>query len=409
MIKVQKYWEIYADILLEDCLKIKKDEPLFIDAPIECYEFLRILVDKAYKLGVKDINLSVSDAYLKHSELQNLSLENLKQSGHWSGKVMDEYAKKNAAFLILKTEYPGLMSDIDPNILAELQLKITKESATFDEKRGKNELSWAIAAVATQDWADKVFPNEENNLTKLWQTIFDICLIKQEKPHQALKDKIAKSKKRAEKLNNLHLKTLKYQNSLGTDFTIDLPENYLFHNAELKLQDQRVVYVNIPSEEIYTSPSKFSAQGIVYASKPLIYNGQLIEDFYLEFKDGKVVDYHAKKGQKALENIINFDENSCYLGEVALVDMNSKIAATNLLFYTTLFDENASCHLALGQAFSDCILNGENMPLEKLESCGLNQSKAHVDFMIGTKDLKIIGIDYQGREIDIFKDGNCVL
>ena len=223
---MQNYFEIYADILLEDCLKIKKGEPLYIDGPMECYSFMRILVAKAYKLGVKDIKLNLSDAYIKHSELTNLSLDELKENGNWTGKIMEEYAKKNATFLMLKTEYPGLMSDVDTNILTELQLKMNQESATFDEKRGKNELSWTIAAVATQDWADKIFPNEEDNLNKLWQTIFDICLITQDNPRKKIREKIAKSRKRAEALNNLHLKSLHYKNSLGTDFTIKLPENY---------------------------------------------------------------------------------------------------------------------------------------------------------------------------------------
>ncbi len=406
---MQKYMEKYAEILLKKCLKLKKGEPLLIQGPMERYDFVRIVVDQAYKMGIKDIKINLKDAYMKHSSLQNLKLEDLKQSELWSGKPLEEYAKKGGAFLSLTAEYPDLMSDVDANILTKLQMHATNESPTFDERRRKNELAWCIAAVPSQDWADKLFPKEKNNLEKLWQIIFDICLISKRNPEEALDKKIKISHNRAQKLNNLKLKYLKYRNSLGTDLTIELPQNYVFHNIEMKLADGRIIFPNMPSEEVYSSPYNKGTNGIVYASLPLIHGGKVIEDFWIEFKNGKVINYDAKKGKDVLENIINFDKNSKYLGEVALVDYDSPISNTNMLFYTTLYDENASCHLALGQAFSDCIKDGEKKSKEELEKLGINQSKNHVDFMIGTKDLQIIGITEKDEEVTIFKNGNCVL
>ncbi len=406
---MQKYMEKYADILLTKCLKLKKGEPLLIKGPMERYDFVRILVDKAYKMGIKDINTNLTDAYMQHSSLQNLKLEDLKKQEMWSGKPFEVYAKKGGAFLSLSAEYPDLMNDIDASVLTKLQMHSTNESKTFENRRRHNELSWCIASVPTQDWADKLFPRQKDNLNKLWKMIFDICLITKRNPEQALDKKIKISHDRAQKLNNLKLKYLKYSNSLGTDLQIELPSNYIFHNIEMKLADGRIVFPNMPSEEVYSSPLKKGTNGIVYASKPLIHNGKIIDNFWLEFKNGKVVNYGAKKGKEVLESIINFDSNSKYLGEVALVDYNSPISNTNMLFYTTLYDENASCHLALGQAFSDCIKDGENKSQKELEQQGVNQSKTHVDFMVGTKDLKIIGITEKDEEVVIFKNGNCVL
>ncbi len=406
---MQKYMDIYAEILLKDCLKIKKGEPLVIKAPIENYEFLRIINAKALALGVKDIKFILNDAYISHDQAQKLKKEDLEKSDWWSVKAYEEYAKKNAAYLSFVSEYPGLMSDINTKLLTELQLKNIKETPTFEKKRNKNELSWCIAALPNQNWADKIYPNEKDNLKKLWKTILDICLITKKEPRKALKEKLAKTAKRAQKLNKLNLRSLKYTNSLGTDLTIELPDEYVFHSTEMILVDGRKIIPNMPSEEVYTSPNFKKTNGIVYASKPLIHDGKKVDNFYLEFKDGKVVNFDAKEGKDVLKSIINFDKNSCYLGEIALVDYDSPISNTNLLFYTTLYDENASCHLALGQSFSDCLKNGVNKSKKELEQAGLNQSKTHVDFMIGTKDLKIVGITKTNKEVIIFDKGNCVL
>lgn len=406
---MKEYLEKYASILLEDCLKIKKGEPLYIAGPMERYDFIRILVKKAYEIGVKDIKLNLKDAYIKHEQIQNLTLEELKDNDWWNASDYDEYAKKGSAFLSLACEYPGLMADVSAQKLAKMSLHMNEQTKLFELRRNKNELSWCIAAVPTQDWADKLFPNEKNSVDKLWKLILDICLITDKNPQKALNDKIKISHERAHKINKLNLKYLHYKNSLGTDLTVELPDNYLFHNIEMKLADGRIVFPNLPSEEIYSSPKKEGTNGIVYASKPLSHNGKLIKDFYLEFKDGKVIDFKAKEGYEELKEIINFDDSSCYLGEVALVDVDSPISNTNMLFYTTLFDENASCHLALGQSFADSIKGGEKLDIETLKAKGLNQSKTHVDFMIGTEDLEIIGIDKDNNKIEIFKNGNCIL
>lgn len=406
---MKEYFDIYADVLLTECLKIKKGESLFIQAPMERIDFVRIIAKKSYELGVKNIEYRLSDAYLKHEELINLSYEDLKKKEWWTANKLGECAKENYSFLNLCCEFPGLYDDVDSSMLSKLSKSMYQEAKDYYTKANKNVIPWCIAAVPTQDWADKLFPNGENSLEKLWQTILDICLITKDNPKSYIEEKIKVSHQRADKINNMHIKYFKYTNSLGTDLTIKMPDDYIFHNVEMKIKDGRIILPNMPSEEIYSSPDRNGTNGIVYASKPLAHNGKIIENFWLKFENGKVIDFGAEKEYDELKEILNQCDNSDYLGEIALVNYDSPISNTNILFYSTLFDENASCHLALGQSFADAISNGVNMSVKELEQKGLNQSATHVDFMIGTEDLKIIGINDKNEEISIFENGNFVI
>jgi len=207
------------------------------------------------------------------------------------------------------------------------------------------------------------------------------------------------------KLTDLNIKELHYQSSNGTDLKVELPENAIWCGGSSKIKGENPI-VNLPTEEVFTTPNKFKTNGKVYTSLPLVHSGIIIKDIMLEFKNGKVVNFDASEGKEELQNIITFDEESSMLGEIALVDKNSKIAMSNVLFYETLYDENASCHIALGRGFKECLVNGDNLTKEELEEIGYNTSKNHVDMMIGTKDLNIKAITYDNEEILIFKDGS---
>lgn len=403
---MESYFEKYAELLLVECLKVKEGEPLYVQIPAERYDFARVLVKFAYKIGIKDVEVKFSDEYIKHEELNHLTFEELKEIEWWSGKKLAQAANKNAAVLSLRAEYPGLNNDVDSNLLNKLSKSIYQEALPYYSKVLSNNIAWCIAAVPSQDWADKLFPDDPKSLEKLWKTILDICLVTKDSPLEELKSKVAISSKRADKINKMNIKYLKYTNSLGTNLTIEMPDNYIFHNIEMKLQDGRIILPNMPSEEIYSSPLKCGTNGIVYASRPLVHNGKAITNFWLKFEEGKVVDFGAEKEYDELKEIVNCCENSDFLGEVALVDFNSPISNTKMLFYTTLFDENASCHLALGESFADAIVGGLDMNKEELENCGLNQCNNHVDFMIGTEDLKIIAITRDNQEISIFENGS---
>lgn len=399
----------YSNLLLDRCINIKENQPLLISAPIESIEFIRILSKQALKKGITDIYYDWYDEELKHDQLKYLNEENIEKSLFWNKTIYDEYAKKDAAFLMFISDNPDIMNDIDSKKIS-FSSKISRTSRPIYKKRqSTNEISWCIASVSTYGWAQKIFKNTEDCVNKLWDTIFDICLINTENPIKSWNEKISTSSKRCKVLNDLNFKTLHYTNSLGTDLYIGLSENTIWYGADENMPDKTKIICNMPTEEIFTSPNKNMTNGIVYSSKPLVYNGYIIEDFNIEFKDGKVINYDAKKGKDILETIINGDKTSCYLGECALVDYNSPISNSNIIFYTTLFDENASCHLALGTGFPNTQKEATTKTDEELMEMGINVSDVHVDFMIGTKDLKIEGVTYNGEKITIFENGNFAL
>lgn len=398
----------YAQVILKTCLNIDKKQPLFISGNTEIIDFVRILANEAYNMGVTDIFFDITDPYLKHDALKMLKVKDLKSSQFWHKEKWNEYAKKGAAFAMLVSENPGLMKDIDESKLNELAMLSIKTKKDYNELREKAMVPWCIAAVPTLPWAENVFPKEKDPLKKLWNAIFDICLIKDDKPEKQWNQKIKSLRKISDKLNSYHFKTLKYKNSLGTDFSVDLPKNHLWVSGESVLKNKKRYIANFPTEEVFTSPDCTTANGKVYSSKPLSYQDNIIEDFWIEFKNGEAINCSAKKGEETLRQIINSCKNANRLGEVALVEYNSPISESNIVFFETLFDENASCHLALGSSFSECLENGTKMAKKELSKNKLNDCQNHVDFMIGTKDLSIIGITADNQEIPIFENGNFI-
>ncbi len=391
--------EKYIDLLIQKCTRLKETKVLFIHYSIEIEPFISKIIEKAKEIGVEDIYQDRNKPKEEHDFLKEHTKEEIKKSKYFDKSIWDTYAKKKASFLIFETEYPHLMDDISPEKLA-LSAKIKRESRPIYRKMVEHcELSWCIASYPGDLWAKDIY-KEDDSKEKLLNAIFRMCMINTEDPIKSWEDFLTKQGKIQNYLNKLNLEKLIYTNALGTNLEITLPENYLYSSA----LDNDII-VNMPSYEIFTSPDFRKTKGIVYASKPLIYNGALIEDFYLKFQNGKVIEYDAKKGKEILKGIIESDEQSSYLGECALVEIDSPIAKENINYKTTLIDENASCHLALGAGFAECIKDGLKLSDEELMHHGINISKNHVDFMIGTNDLKIEGITKQKEKILIFKDG----
>lgn len=401
---MEKLMRKYAEVLLKTCLKVEENQPLFISFNTERLDFVRIVSEEAYKIGVKDIYFDMSDPYLKHEALKYLEIEDLKQLSFWNKEMWNVYARKHAAFLMLASETPGLMKDIDPKKMSELIRYSQETREEFEAYRDKSELAWCIAAVPTKAWADELFDNNEDSVNMLWNKIFEICSIDQEDPVKIWNDKLALLKKRASKLNEKKIKTLIYKDNKN-NFKIDLPVNHNWASGCERLANGKEVLVNFPTEEVFTSPDCRSAEGIVFSSKPLEYQGVILDKFQIEFKDGVATNFKAEKGEETLKEMINICENSNMLGEVALVPYDSPISNTNMVFLETLFDENAACHLALGDSFTECI-NEVGTKEELFNKFNMNNSKSHVDFMIGTKDLNIKGITQDNKEIDIFINGN---
>lgn len=400
----EKYYK-YAHLLLTKGLCINENQPLVITAPITAIEFVRVLTKVACELNIRDIYYDWTDEELKHIELSYFNKEEIKQSRFWNKVIHDEYAKKDAAFLFLISSGDSKMSDIDPQKLKIASSHSLQTRKLYREKQSNNEIDWCIASVATKEWANLIFPNIDNSLEKLWETIFDICLVNTDNPEEEWTKKMQQNHLICQKLTNLNIKELHYQSNNGTNLIIELSKNAIWCGGSSLIKGRNPI-VNIPTEEVFTTPNKYKTNGVVYTSLPLVYSGIIIKDIMLEFKDGKIINYDAKEGKEALQNIIELDEESSMLGEVALVDINSKIAKTNILFYETLYDENASCHIAVGRGFKECLKNAKNMNDNELKKLGYNTSKNHVDMMIGTKDLNITARTYDNQEILIFKDGS---
>lgn len=394
--------EKYIDLLLNRCINFGNSESLFISfekSDIRSCNFVDKLVTKSKELGITDIYMYDENSVLKHDILKQITITEIDNNPMFNRSIWDEYAKKGSSFIILKTELPGLMDDVDDASLAHARYVERITCPIYKKLQGEYKIPWCIAVFPSERWARALFPNADNAYDRLFKLICSIVMVDTEDPIVSWNNLLESNKKIVNKLDSLKISKLFYRNSLGTNFSISLNKEAIWECA-----GYNGMIVNMPTYEIFTTPDFRTANGIVYGSRPLCYNGGIIENFYLEFKDGKVINYDAKVGLDILKGIIESDEYSSYLGEVALVDCNSPIYKTNMLFNDTLLDENASCHLALGSGFPNCIRNGDKYNINELFNMGVNPSKNHTDFMIGTNDLNIEAKTNKGK-ILIFKNG----
>ena len=399
MDKVKKY----VNLILDKCIDTNCNTLFISYEKALCEEFVLQIEHEAKNRGISDIFLCDQASFLKHDFLINSDINDIKNNSLFNDSIWDEYTKKGASFLIIKTEIPNLMDDID---LEKLDIARKCERNTkklFLEKQEVDDVFWCIIAYPNELWAKSVFDSDDA-YDRLLNLILDACLCNLDNPGLEWDNHLISLNNRCNLLNNLHINYLHYTNDLGTDLYVYLNNNALWASAYSKNN----TLVNLPSYEVFTTPDTYKTSGVVYNSKPLVYSGVLIDEFYLKFDNGRVVDFDAKKGRDVLEKILKYDDWSNMLGECALVDYNSFISKTGVIFKTTLFDENASCHLALGAGFPECIKGFDKKSPEEADSVGINKSKNHVDFMIGTKDLKIVANTKTG-DIVIFENGNFVL
>ena len=396
----------YIDLLLVLCLDLKRSKALFISYDKCNKDFVIKVIERAKELGVTDIRLDEEDIYLTREKLLSLTDEEIKNDPYFNKNIWNEYAEKGANFLMLDTEFPHLMEGVSSEKLALSREIIRKTREIFRKKETNYEMPWCIAALPNKIWADELFPNDKESYEKLFKTICKVCMVDTENPIKSwnlYKEKMALL---SEKLDNLQIKTLYFKNDIGTNLKIEMPKKCVWNSIASK--EEKDMLVNMPSYEIFSSPDYRKTEGIVYSSKPLVYAGKVIDKFFLKFENGRVIDYGAEEGKEILKSIIEGDLNSCYLGEVALVNYDSPISNTGLVFGTTLFDENASCHLALGEGFPTSIEGGSSLSETELYERGINKSEIHVDFMIGTSDL-IIEAETAKGNIKIFENGNfCI-
>ncbi len=388
----------YIELLTSLCMNGDK-KGLFLSYQKEITPFILKLKEKVYSMGIYDIYEEVIDPYELHDILKDISVENMRTHPYFNKEIWDEYVKKDANFMMFVTEYPHLMDDIDCKKLAEMARISQETKPLYREKQRLCEVFWSIAAYPGKSWASNIYATDDN-YEKLKEAIFRVCMVDTDDPVGQWKRRIEENNKIVDCLNALGIQSLHYTNSLGTDLVVYLPDDYLYESAL-----DNGIMANMPSYEVFASPIYWQTEGIVYASMPLMYQGEIVENFYLRFHQGKVVEVHAEKGEDILKGIVESDSHSCYLGECALVEKDSPIANMNTIFKTTLIDENASCHLALGAGFAECLKQGLSMSSRELLEKGINDSKTHVDFMIGTDDLNIVATLRDESKFPIFEKG----
>ena len=400
----------YAELITKCGLNVKKGQEVIIRCGLDQPDFVKMCVEECYKLGASYVKVEWSYMPITKLHYNYRSLETLSE---FSGIVKAEWERrveKLPCVLRLDSDDPdGLNGTDSEKIFKASQARFPFIKPYRDEI--DNKYQWCIAAVPGKEWAEKIFPDlpAEDAIEKLWENIL-YCARVDSDPIKAWAKHNEELAKRCKFLNDYKFESLEYKSSNGTDFKVGLNSKGIFlGGGESALGSNIYFNANIPSEEVFTSPLRGKAEGKVVATKPLSYQGKLIENFWVRFKNGKAVEVHAEKNQDVLEKMIAMDEGAAYLGEVALIAHDSPINNTGILFYNTLFDENASCHLALGRGFNNCLENYENYTVEQCEKLGINSSMIHVDFMIGSSDMSIVGVTADGKCVQIFKDGNWAI
>ena len=398
----------YARLIACMGVNVVKGDEVWISAELDQPEFIYMLVEECYKAGAKNVDVRWSYDQLARLHYKYMKLSDLSKP---SPMLLTRYkymSKKLPAMIYITSEDPDGLQGVNQVKMAKSRAKLYPKIKKFrDAMDGK--YKWCIAGVPGKAWAKKVFPDlpEEEAMEKLWEAILTTSRVDGNDPVENWKKHNDFLVKQRTKLKELDLRKLYYKASNGTDFTVELIPGASWGAGIEEAPNKGTFNPNIPSEEVFTSPKAGHCKGTLVASKPLSYNGELIDGFSITFKDGKVSEVHAKKNQKLLEQMVGMDEGAKMLGEVALVPYTSPINQTGILFFNTLYDENAACHVALGAGFKELV--DVNLTTEEAKEKGINDSMIHVDFMIGTKDLNIVGEDAKGQKHQIFKDGEWAI
>ena len=398
----------YAHLIAVTGAGIKKGQEVMISASVEQPEFVRILVDECYRAGAAKVIVEWSDQALTKIHYRHRSIRTLTTIEKWEIERWEHRAQKLPVMIYLESDDPDGLAGINQKKVATVQQANYKIIKPFRD-RMENKYQWCIAAVPGEKWAKKMFPGEKKNraIEKLWEAILYTSRADGDDPVAAWDEHNANLTSRGEYLNSLGIEKLHYRSKNGTDLTVGMMKESVFlGGGETALGTGIYFNPNIPTEEVFSTPMRGSADGLVVATKPLSYRGELIEDFTVRFENGKAVEVTAAKNRELLEQMISMDEGAAYLGEVALVPYDSPIRNSELTFYNTLFDENACCHLALGMGFVNCVKDYDKYTLEECRAKGVNDSMIHVDFMIGSEDLEIDAICYDGKTVPIFRNGN---
>lgn len=407
MLSFQQKLENYAELIVKVGSNLQKNQYLFVDVTVENIELARMIAKKGYEAGAKQVFINYEDDALTRLHFEKAPLEEFDHFPIWKTAERDWLAEHGAASIKVKSSSPDLLKGIEAEKIIASQKSMGKGLENYRRAAQANKVSWTVVAAPSEDWANTMFSHleKEQQVPALWDAIFAATRADLENPVEAWKKHDAILSSKVDQLNELNLLKLHYT-APGTDLTIELPQNHIWSGGGSKNVAGFDFMANIPTEEVFTAPFKDGVDGYVSSTKPLSYSGNIIDDFKITFEKGRITAAEAKQGETVLKNLIATDEGSHFLGEVALVPHDSPISNSGLLYYNTLFDENASNHLAIGSAYAFCVKDGTKMSQEQLAEVGLNRSMTHVDFMIGSEKMDIDGITQDGQVIPVFRKGN---
>lgn len=397
----------YAELVVRKGVAVRRGQELVVQAPVERADFVRVLADEAYRVGAGHVTVLWSDSELARMEYANMSVDYFATVPSWKREQMNSLAAAGAAFLFVDGSDPQALLGIDPSKPMTRSRAMNEQCDTYREGLDFGKNAWCIAGAPVAAWAHMVFPNvsDAEATLRLWEAILMAARADGPDPRSEWERHNATFEKNKRLLNGYAFDRLIYKSSNGTDFEVGLNDGHVWEGGAARTIDGTVFFPNMPTEEVFTSPDRLRANGVVHAVIPLVHAGRVVRDFWLRFEDGRVVEYDAAEGRDVLESILSTDENACMLGECALIAKDTPIRQSGLLFYDTLYDENASCHLAVGTGFPECLEGGLQLSRDELIARGVNQSRTHVDFMIGADDLSVKGITKTGEMIDVFVDG----
>ena len=396
----------YAKLIVRTGVNVQKGQEVMVYADLDQPEFVKLVVEEAYKAKAKKVIVEWNYQPLQKIHTRYQSVKTMGTVEEWEKARMEHYCEVLPARIHLISEDPDGLKGINMAKVAKARQMSYPILKPYRERR-ENKEQWCIAAVPGVAWAKKVFPGlpKGKAVEKLWESILEASRVTED-PIKAWDEHNADLSKRCAYLNSLNIRSLHYTADNGTDLTVGMiPEGCWRGGGDTSLQGI-FFNPNIPTEECFITPMRGKAEGIVYSSMPLCYRGQIIDNFYLRFENGRVVEAKAQQGEQLLNTVVNMDEGAAYLGECALVPQRSPIRESGVLFYNTLFDENAACHLAIGMGFADCIRDFQDKTLEECRELGVNDSMIHEDFMIGCDSMNIDAVCEDGSTVAIFRNGN---
>ena len=397
----------YARLVARVGANVGGGDNVLINSSLEGVDLARLICEECYHLGARKVHVNYNDRTVSRLKMLNEDVETLTDIPSFVADMKNSFTDPDCVVIQILSDDPHLYDGVEPSKLAAYSKAADKAFKRYYDCAMTNKIRWTLCAVPCREWARTVFPDDAPAVAerKLWGLIVKTMRLDERDAIAAWEAHCSDLISRSAWLTGQKFTALRYTNSLGTDLTVGMPEGCYFSGAREPALCGKYFCANMPTEEVFSLPDRNRVDGIVYASMPLVHDGNIVDKFWLKFEKGRIVDFGAERGEEILRNVIETDEGSHYLGEVALVQYDSPIRALNTLFFDTLFDENAACHLAIGQAYP-LIEGADRMTEEELAARGANSSNEHVDFMIGTRDLNIDGIKQDGSVVPVFRHGN---